>query len=238
MNDDLGLQKKKIICLVIVWLIAILIPLYWWHEPSRQGAAIARIKKAAMTKGAEIFVSNCMACHGRTGDNIPERNLRRTPLEETALAKVISRGRPGTAMPAFGNEEGGSLKKFEIADVVAFIRNWDQSFFDAAEAHLPPKTAPFPGPGPTTPAAASKAASPAAPGEAAQKGRTVYSNIGCAGCHGDKGQGDSAPSLKGKSAATIKKIVRSGRNGMPPFDAASLSDSDLEDIIAFLVQTK
>jgi len=237
-NDGLGLQKKKIICLVIIWLIAILIPLYWWHEPVRQGAAIARIKQEAMARGAEIFVSHCMACHGRTGDNIPEKNLRRTPLEEAVLAKIISRGRSGTAMPAFGNEEGGSLKKFEITDVVTFIRNWDQSFFDAAEAHLALKTAHSPGSVSPSPETKPKSVSTAARGEDAQKGKTVFSAMGCAGCHGAAGQGDSAPSLKGKSAATIKKIVRSGRNEMPPFNAASLSDSNLENIIAFLVQSK
>lgn len=199
---------------------------------------MARIKKEAMTRGAEIYVSHCTACHGKTGDNIPGRTLRQTLMEEAALDKVISRGRPGTGMPAFGNEEGGSLKKFEVNDVIAFIRNWDQSLLASAAAHLPPKTAPSSGPALPAPAAASKATILAAPGGDAQEGRIVYSNMGCDGCHGDKGQGDSAPSLKGKSAATIKKIVRSGRNGMPPFDAASLSDSDLEDIIAFLVQTK
>lgn len=222
----------------MVWLIAIFIPLYWWHEPARQEAAIARIKKGAMTKGAEIFVSHCMACHGRTGDNIPGRNLRKILMEEAALAKVISRGRPGTAMPAFGNEEGGSLKKFEVTDVVAFIRNWDQSLFESTAAHLPPKTAPSPGSSSPAPAAASKATSPAAPGGDAQKGETAFNDIGCAGCHGDKGQGNSAPSLKGKSAATIKKVVRSGQRAMPSFDAASLSDADLERIIGFLVQNK
>ena len=222
----------------MVWLIAIFIPLYWWHEPARQETAIARIKKTAMTKGAEIFRSHCLACHGKTGDNIPGKNLRRTPMEESILAKVISRGRPGTAMPAFGNEEGGSLKKFEVTDVATFIRNWDQSLFESAAAHLPPKTAPSPGPALLAPAAASRAISLAAPGGNAQKGKTVYSNMGCAGCHGDKGQGDSAPSLKGKSAATIKKVVRSGRDAMPSFDAASLSDADLMNIIAFLVQSR
>ena len=128
---------------------------------------MARIKKEAVTRGAEIFVSHCVACHGKTGDDIPEKNLRQTLMEEAALAKVTSRGRPDSGMPAFGNEEGGSLKKFEVTDVVAFIRNWDQSLIEADAPHLPPKTAPSPGPVPTTPTAASKATSaPATGGDA------------------------------------------------------------------------
>lgn len=222
----------------MVWLIAIFIPIYWWHEPARQDAAIVRIKKGAMTKGAEIYLSHCLACHGKTGDNIPGRSLRRTPMEESMLVKVISRGRPGTSMPAFSNEEGGSLKKFEVTDLVAFIRNWDQSLLDAEATHLLSQTAHAHGPASHAPAADSKAVSPGAPGGDAQNGEAVYSNMGCAACHGDRGQGDSAPSLKGKNAATIIKVVRSGQKTMPSFDAASLSDADLGRIIDFLAQKK
>lgn len=159
-------------------------------------------------------------------------------MEESILAKVISRGRPGTAMPAFGNEEGGSLKKFEVTDVATFIRNWDQSLFESAAARLPPQTTSSPDPGPTTPVAASKATATPATGGDAQKGKIVFSDMGCAGCHGAAGQGSLGPPLKGKSASTIKKVVRSGREAMPSYDAASLSDADLMNIIAFLVQSR
>ena len=222
----------------MVWLIVIFIPIYWWYEPARQEAAIARIKGAAVAGGAEIYQSHCVACHGNTGDNIPGKHLRRTALEEAMLVKIISRGRPGTGMPAFGDDEGGSLKKFEVSDVIAFIRNWDQSIFESAAAHLPQVTAKSPASGLPAPAAPYEAAPVTATGGDAKQGRTIFRDMGCAGCHGNEGQGDSAPSLKGKNSATIRKIVRSGRNDMPPYDAASLSDSDLNHIIAFLAGGK
>ena len=150
--------------------------------------------------------------------------------EESMLAKVISRGRPGTAMPALGNDEGGPLKKFEVADVIAFIRNWDQPLLDAAAANLTAKSTDSADTSAHASAAASKAAAPGGDGE------TVFNNMGCAACHGDKGQGNSGPSLKGKSAAAIKKVVRSGGKTMPAFDAASLSNADLDKVIAFLTK--
>ena len=232
--NDLDLQRKKTICLIMIWLIVVFIPIYWWYESARQGAAIARLKGEAVARGAEIYLSHCVACHGKTGDNIPGKHLRRTAMEEAILAKVVSRGRPGTGMPAFGDEEGGALKKFEVSDVIAFIRSWDQSIFESAAAHLPQATAKSPGAGLPEPAAPSEADSATATGGGAKKGKIVYSDMGCAGCHGNEGQGDSAPSLKGKSAATIKNVVRSGLNAMPSFDAASLSDADLNHIITFL----
>ena len=232
--NDLDLQRKKTICLIMIWLIVVFIPIYWWYESARQGAAIARLKGEAVARGAEIYVSHCVACHGKTGDNIPGKHLRRTAMEEAILAKVVSRGRPGTGMPAFGDEEGGALKKFEVSDVIAFIRSWDQSIFESAAAHLPQATAKSPASGLPDPAAPSEAAFATATGGDAQKGKTVFSDMGCAGCHGAAGQGESAPSLKGKSAATIKNVVRSGRNTMPSFDAASLNDADLNHIITFL----
>lgn len=139
--DDVDLKKKKKVCLIMLWTIVIFIPIYWWHEPARQEAAIARIKKAAMTRGAEIYVSHCVLCHGNTGDSIQGKNLRRTAIEEAILSKVIARGNAEAGMPAWGNEEGGSLKNFEINDVVAFIKNWDQSVFESAAAHLPQASA-------------------------------------------------------------------------------------------------
>ena len=146
----------------MVWLIAIFIPLYWWHEPARQEAAVARIKKQAMARGAKIFASNCAACHGETGDSIPDKNLSKTLLEEAGLAKVISRGRPDAGMPAWSDEEGGPLKKFEISDVIIFMKNWDQSLFKTDSPHLSSTSTTLHSPGVVslTPESAPKATAP------------------------------------------------------------------------------
>lgn len=134
MND--GLRKKKILCMIMIWLIAVFIPLYWRHEPARQKAATARISRESATRGAQIFASRCIACHRMAGDGIPGKNLRQTSLDETGLVKTISGGRPGTIMMPFGDQNGGPLKTFEVIDVAHFVHNWDQSSLDSAAAAL------------------------------------------------------------------------------------------------------
>jgi mono/diheme cytochrome c family protein len=171
------LRRNKILCVIMIWLIAIFIPLYWYHEPARQKVAIARIERESRTRGAQIFVSHCTACHRKTGDGVPGRNLRRTALDEAVLVRTISRGRLRTAMPAFGDQEGGSLKKFEIMDVINFIRNWDQSLLAPAAAASKP-----------TPFAQ-------AAGGDAENGKVVFRSGGCAACHGSEAQYAVEPSL-------------------------------------------
>lgn len=136
---DKDLRRKKILCSFMIWAIAIFIPIYWFHEPARQEAAGARMKKESIDRGAQIFVANCVVCHQMTGTGIPGKNLRRIGLDETVLVKTISRGRPGTgkpgtAMPPFSDQEGGPLKQFQILDVINFIRDWDQSVLESAAA--------------------------------------------------------------------------------------------------------
>ncbi len=74
-----------------------------------------------------LFVENCSACHGPTGEGsgiAPPLNSEelRARLDDQAIAATITNGRPGTAMPAWG----GRLSDEEIAALVALIRNWDQ----------------------------------------------------------------------------------------------------------------
>ncbi len=128
----------------MTWAIVIFIPLYWSHEPARQEMAAARIKKESVDRGAQLYVAICVVCHQMNGTGIPGKNLQRIGLDETVLVKTVSRGRPGTpatpdkpgtpAMPAFGDQEGGPLKQFQILDVINFIRNWDQSVLESAAA--------------------------------------------------------------------------------------------------------
>ncbi len=277
------LEKKLTVCLIMLLAVIIFIPVYGMHEPARQEAAIVRIKAQSVQRGADIFAADCTLCHGRTGDAQPKANLRKTQLDQTGLIKTISRGRPGTIMPAFLEQEGGPLKDFEIADVVSFIQNWDQALVDSSShlkaAPAPPVPAPTAGPTPkvvqptppptasptpkvvqstptpaaspaprttatTTPPATATATGkpeatppPATPAPATgdvQKGKTVYTSMGCSGCHGAEAQGAFGPSLIGKSPEIIKTVVRSGKGAMPPFAAGVLSDADLANLIAYL----
>ena len=71
----------------------------------------------------------------------------------------------------------------------------------------------------------------------ADKGKTAYVKHGCWQCHGFVGQGGVAgPKLAPEPLPleALSAFVRNTRGGMPPYQSAILSDSDLADIHAWL----
>lgn len=72
-------------------------------------------------------------------------------------------------------------------------------------------------------------------GDPLQDGQALFFRYGCPGCHGLRAQGGAVgPDLLGASASKLRREVRDGPKGMPAYDPSSLSDEDLESIIAFL----
>ena len=81
--------------------------------------------------------------------------------------------------------------------------------------------------------AAQKTAS--APAGNAERGKAVYTRVGCYECHGRDAQ-SGRPTL-GPNALPFPAFehqVRSPRLDMPPYTAKVLSDADLADIYAFV----
>jgi putative heme-binding domain-containing protein len=76
--------------------------------------------QADIEAGARLYSSQCQQCHGLNGDQITGIDLRRGQFRRSTsdedLAKVITTGVPGTAMPPF------SLRPPEVNSVIAFIR--------------------------------------------------------------------------------------------------------------------
>jgi putative heme-binding domain-containing protein len=76
---------------------------------------------ADVERGARLYGAQCSACHGPEGDTVAGVDLRlgrfkAGPTDED-LARVITRGVPGTAMPAHRFAEG------ELGALVAYIRS-------------------------------------------------------------------------------------------------------------------
>lgn len=75
----------------------------------------------------KLFAENCTACHGPVGDGTsiaPPLNSAelRERLDDTEIFDTIKNGRPGTAMPIWGNQ----LTDEDISALVALIRNWEK----------------------------------------------------------------------------------------------------------------
>lgn len=190
------MQQKIVIGLILTLFIVAFIPAYWATEPSRQEAARERFLSEAIERGSELYATQCAGCHGAGGQGGVGSALRGTQLPDDALTKRITRGIPGTAMPAFGTEEGGPLREHQIADLVTFIKNWEKAASEVPEA------AEEPGPG-------------AAP-EAAPDAAELY-RANCAACHGPARQGipQFAPALTPESLASltdaeIRKAIAEG----------------------------
>jgi len=75
----------------------------------------------------------------------------------------------------------------------------------------------------------------------AAAGRSTYSAKGCIGCHGASGKSSvpTYPSLKGKDAAFVRKILaefRSGARDNPTMNAmaAGLNDDDINNLADYI----
>src|SRR5579859_638873 len=81
----------------------------------------------------------------------------------------------------------------------------------------------------------------------AKKGKLVFETLGCNKCHGSEGEGVSVAGQSGGvpriastslSLPVFLQLVRKPKNIMPPFGTDKASDSDLNDVYAFLQTLK
>ena len=82
--------------------------------------------------GAQIFASQCTACHGENGDLIPGVNFRagqfKRVISDNDLRLTITTGVPGTAMQPF------NFGASELTGIVSYLRN--MSSFDTGNLLL------------------------------------------------------------------------------------------------------
>jgi mono/diheme cytochrome c family protein len=74
-----------------------------------------------------LFQQNCSGCHGADGKYGPSRNLHDREylslIPKDTLRSTVENGRPGTAMPAFAEANGGSLSEIQITALVNGIES-------------------------------------------------------------------------------------------------------------------
>ena len=171
-------------------------------------------------KGRQVYVKMCATCHGPGGNGYAADNAPslRSPTflaaaTDTFLNAGITRGRPGTAMGAFGRELGGPLSPEDVNAVIAFLHEG-----------APPRASLEPAP---------------VPGDA-KRGKPLYDSI-CARCHGTPTQRSSAVHLANPvllqtaSDAFLRFAIVNGRppTSMVPWKGA-LPAAQLEDVIAYV----
>jgi len=181
-----------------------------------------------------LYGQNCAGCHGtegRGGAAIALANpVYLAIADDAAIRTVITKGVPGTAMPAFAQSAGGMLTDVQIDVLTKEIRSrWSQrGILDAMSA--PPYT-------------------PKLTGDA-QRGEAAYKTF-CASCHGSSGSGGAKGSsitddsfLALVSDQGLRTIVIAGRPelGAPDWrgniSGKPMTDREVSDVIAWLVSRR
>ncbi len=65
------------------------------------------------------------------------------------------------------------------------------------------------------------------------RGKALYAGE-CAACHGEDATGQYGPSLTGLDPDDMEQAVRQGKGGMPAYDANTITEQDMEDIMAYM----
>jgi cytochrome c oxidase cbb3-type subunit 3 len=202
------------------------------HGQPRNGSEV--LAPNEVLEFGTLFAENCAACHGvegRGGAAIALANpVYLSIADDASIRKVIAKGVPGTAMPAFAQSAGGMLTDKQIEVITTQIRSrWSK-----------------PGilEGATPPSYATKSTGDVTRGETAYK---TY----CASCHGPDGRGGAKGSsitddsfLELVSDQGLRTIVIAGRPelGAPDWrgniPGKPMTDQEVGDLVAWLVSRR
>jgi mono/diheme cytochrome c family protein len=143
------LERAQMLGVGLLAIIAVALPLYWLHEPSRQSGALAYSDERAAGWGAADFQPtanggfNCAGCHGgmnATGGVAPYTVTDPTtgavkpvtwkaPALNTVLYRfsvdevtyIITYGRPFSPMSPWGTAGGGPMDDQQISNLIAYL---------------------------------------------------------------------------------------------------------------------
>ena len=204
--------------------------------PAIQAAAAATAPavsaKADPAISEPIFLKNCSPCHGTRAEGVTAPALRNNTFIQTggdqAIFGTIANGRPGTAMPAWLQTNGGPLTEAQISNVVAFLHKLQNVPPLPAATPMPPAPTETPSPPNAPTPAPARPSNPGTPGPAAllkgdaARGRGLFGTY-CATCHGPEGvQGVPNPGSDDGSVPVLNPIDPTLANQDPKVFAANV----------------
>jgi mono/diheme cytochrome c family protein len=172
----------------------------------------------AVQRGTELYADHCASCHGDEGQGIANVGSVLNSkgflelYDDEAIRAATRDGRPNTMMPAFAQEKGGPLRDNQVEDLVALIRDWEET------APVLPTATPV------------------------IEAASLYAQYcaGCHGPNGE-GTGAISLALNSKGFlsrtddALLYRLTAQGRpeQGMPAF-ASELSNAEINALVAFI----
>lgn len=178
-------------------------------------------------RGADLYAQHCASCHGAEGEGGIGTALRARSFLSIAsddfLLRTLIDGRSNTAMPNWR-----ILGAQEIADVIAHLRSWLESYadWDTTIAHLRDG---FHG---------AEHRDPATP-DLVGTGGTIFAKE-CASCHGATGEGGLGPLLNSQGYLAVANdkylfhAIVEGRPGTAMPSYQHLSSEAVAGLLAFL----
>lgn len=180
-----------------------------------------------------LYAQNCAGCHGADGMQGPAPPLAspvyQALVDDATLRRIVTQGRPGSMMPAFGKGFGGDLTDAQVDAIVRGMRaDWNAGNALAGES-MPPYADDGKG--------------------NAKAGEQVYAD-NCANCHGPAGGkvGDAGSVLNPDflslmTPQSLRTAVIVGRPdlGMPDWRVQKdepMTAQEVSDVVAFLVAQK
>lgn len=200
---------------VTLWLV-VAMAFAWFTEPERIAEASKAIHKIGLTRGRELYVENCTACHGTRGEGVAGPALNNKALlnraSDPVLFASIKAGRPNTTMPAWGQDLGGPLTDEDMRHIVTFLRAWEPNAPEIRTEFIP----------------------------SASRGARLSASS-CEICHGEEGKGKTAPALndlarlKSLNNDWYRQTIATGRpaKGMPTWGTV-ISPNQIEDLVALI----
>ena len=198
-------------------------------SPGRRAAETRVIRPSEVTDFRALYRQNCSGCHGIDGQGALSVAIG-SPVylaiaDDATIRRVIEQGRPGTAMPAFGQTAGGMLTDTQVDVLVRGMRQgWARP--GALGTDKPPDY------------------TASQPGDTA-RGHSVFTTF-CSSCHGSDGRGGRAGSIVDTSYLALvsdQHLRTLTITGMPALGAPDwrgnvpgkpMSDADVTDVVAWL----
>lgn len=195
--------------------------------PGKPKPDAKRVRPKDVKDFATLYHQNCAACHGSEGKAGPAPPLNDrlflAMISDDELKRVIAEGRSGTPMPAFAEENGGTLTAQQVQILAEKLKEtWGSR--EPPERALPPYLTP-----------AQELAS-----SSREAGLRIFARA-CADCHGAQGQGaadagaiNDPDFLMLISDQALRRVIITGRpdlkTKMPNYAEKSGRDEDFQPL--------
>lgn len=155
--ESTGLERAMAWGVALAVFASIFLPMYWLIEPGRQNNRVEEHYEQDVAQGRTEYQNACASCHGADlgGGSAPhpdpeveaawpaptlhnlvaryeDSDIVEDPFDY--IVQQLRHGRPGTPMPAFSTESGGSLNDQQLFAIATYILSVQTGEVPEAEA--------------------------------------------------------------------------------------------------------